>query len=172
MYKASRIYPGNYDGMKEHLYITSSIRERFRLLRASVNTDKSAYATFVHAMDYDIEGMSVITQLKCYPTIDRYLRLAEAFEWDITRDVNYAYAEVLYPPEDIIRRCRRVIADTRHLNILSYTIQGIIGYDLPTIADTLTYGKWRCSICYGKLLQYVQSQEREKQYADVLDIEE
>lgn len=172
MYKAVRIYPGNYDGMKEHLHITGSIRERFKELRQTVNRDKHAYGVFVHAMNYDIDGMSAITQLKCYPTIDVYLRIAEMFEWDLSRDVNYAYAEVLYPPEDIIRRCRRVIVDTPHLNILSYGIQGIIGYDLPTIMDTLTYGKLRCSMCYGKMMLYVSDQERAQGYADALDLEE
>lgn len=172
MYRAIRLYPGNYDGMKEHLLITEGVKYRFNALKEAVKHDRGAYGDFTRAMNYSLEGIMAITQLKCYPTLDIYLKLAEVFSWNLSRDVNYAYAEVLYPPEELIRRCRRVITDTPHLNILSYTIQGKIGYDLPTIADTLTYGKWRCSMCYGRLMLYVRERERLMQYHDALDFEE
>lgn len=172
MYKALRLYPGNYDGADEHVYITDAVRKRFNDMRKSVNTDRKELLKFLKAIDYRLELQTDILKIKLLPNIDVYLRLAEAFDWDLSRDVNYAYANVLYPPEEIKRRIVRQYPDVAHMLGMCGRLKRKIGYDLETLRDTIMYGEKRCSMCYGHLMFFLKKLEIAGGVHDPLDLEE
>ena len=171
MYTALRLYPGNYDGTDEHIYPTEAVRQRFTEMRKAVSTDRKELSKFLKAVDYSIGLQTDILQIKIYPNINVYLRLAEAFNWNLYRDVNYAYAAVLYPPEEIKRRVVRQYPNMSMIGICG-RLKKAIGYDLETLKDTIMYGERRCSMCYGHLMFYLKKLEIAGGVHDPLDLEE
>ena len=172
MYRSARLYPNNYDGLREHLYVTQSVKARIRGLRQELNRHSIKFNEFAAMMDYSVRGVMNIINVRYYPFIKTYLRIAELMEWKLARDVNYCYAQVVYLPDEIRRRVMRLFPITKTLNGACFLLEREIGWDIATLKHTVLYGKRRCSVCYGMMMHYIMKQERVKGYPDALDLEE
>lgn len=152
---------------RECLYVTETVRRRFAGLKADISargeTIRSVSAAIcVHPMRLyqSCNGIS-------YLYLDSYLKLGEFMKWDLRRDVNYIYANVIYQPDELILRLR-------HIGIRTYReLTHRIGYGTrDMISGSVKYSRKRTLQCFGAILYYISSEEHKAGYPDAIELED
>lgn len=105
-------------------------------------------------------------------TLDLYLTEALNHGWDLSRDINYCYANVIYPPEEIKRRIRRLYTGRGYSHVIEVELSDEISYCAPTIYSTISYGVLRTVHVYGSLMTYIAKCEQSLGYSDALNFED
>ena len=125
---------------------------------------------------------SVSMRLKYSPEIPKrggYYRLTDYIYagnlkgWDLSRDVNYLYAKIIYPPEDIRRRIRRVCNDPDALWGDMYEALGaLLNVHPKSIPVSICYAKTGCFYVYSTVMQYLSRKENKLHYDDAIQLED
>ena len=110
------------------------------------------------------------------PTVREYITDSEKYHWDLSADVNFAYAIGMYKPEEICRRIERVFAHFLGRKVSIVSCLGMLGELLTGLLGGITYtvfkSEYRHVDVYAKLMFWLQAKEHEYGYEDALDLED
>lgn len=156
----------------ERIYVTRAVETRIRSLRHILRRNSSLMAQFSAICDYDTANIYNYIHVNKYPMLKEYLKSAELFGWDLSRDVNYAYGTVMYPPAEIAARLRRVYPQYKTLDeIITHMSEGWT-FRYQGIRGCIYYTPDTCScIGYGDLMKKIMHKEQRKGYPDALSFE-
>lgn len=157
----------------ERLYVTTSVQKRidgltFDMLASGLSVKETA-----SMLNVKVSTLNNYIYSKNYMPLHVYLKCAEVFHWDLSRDVNYMYANRLYSPEELKRRLKRIgIRSYFELSaILDYVKQDQLRSAVNYLRE-YTYGHTSTVICYGKIVRFIAHEEKLDGYADALDVED
>ena len=156
----------------QNLIVTRGVIERLDSLRISLYVKYKGVQRGARLMGMTRVYLYNLMRGERTPSLDVYLKLAKVFDWDLSRDVNYAYAMVMYPPAEIKRRLQRVFS-------LSLTLKSIASFfcihgygEITMIYDSMTYGYYRNSRVYASVMRKLALYEKLLGYSDALRFEE
>ena len=177
MYPAIKLYPkrtGSAKGYKtyEMLALTYHTIERLDSMKQGLYEHSLSIEGLSYYLHMDRRNVINLITRRQNPSLEGYLKLSEVFDWDLSRDVNYAYAMVMYPPAEIKRRLQRVFS-------LSLTLKSIASFfcihgygEITMIYDSMTYGYYRNSRVYASVMRKLALYEKLLGYSDALRFEE
>ncbi len=167
MYKAKKLYP--IYKYREHLYMTDGVKRRLEEFRLAVRNCHSMSAA---ALKYCLQVTVVRSFINnCQGvTLDTWCRLHDSMRWDLSRDVNWSYAQVKHTPEDIQRRVIRLLGKSSSPAVLLTEAMNLA--DERKVYATITYGEFRTCKYYGHIMTWLGRQEKLRGYDDALDFEE
>ena len=162
----------------EELYMSKSVTRRLRRLRYQIDysgftvADLARYLRSLHFKCNPAHIRNWYSGIQ-HPSLAIYLTLAGIFNWDLSRDVNYAYANVLYTPSDIKSRLLRIFGGNMPLRsiIKILSAQSSNKGHWYYVEHSLSYGIHRSLKLYGKYMRLISIFEQALGFADALDFE-
>lgn len=101
-----------------------------------------------------------------------YLQLSGWYSWDLSRDVNYIYAEMVYSPAELVHRVERLFPDNYNLYACCRLIDTYNRLSPDTTWRNINYAPGRKVEDFGDILYWVAAQEREWGFVNPLDLED
>lgn len=166
MLKSDKLYPRRIK--RERLFITEQVKERLiglpevimhtEGIRKALKWDYATYDAFINA--------------KRVPSLEEYLNICDYLGYNLKRDVNYYYANVILTPKEIKRRVMRCFYFIETFSDSCLYIGQELGYTLTAVTNTVNYRMGRSMQMYGHLLKYIQASEKKGGYEDALTLED
>lgn len=175
-YPALKLYPYREPNARERIYITDSVQTRLRYIRRYIkdgNISRRELARRIECNDTTINRL-VKSEYE-YPALTTYLALMKYFGFDLSRDVNYCYAMVFYPPEEIKYRARRIIFPrARKCGRWSgcVNISEATGDAAQNVSSAMNYSRNREVSVYARTMLYISRQERLRGYDNAMIFED
>lgn len=105
-------------------------------------------------------------------TLEEYIVLAAAHNWNLRRDINYCYYCGSIQTEEALRRVKRLYPQCRTLTETWERISRDISLSTATIKNVI-YDNGEYSVTsYARILLHIMHREKEAGYPDALDFEE
>ena len=169
MYYKTWSYPGEPEHVR--LYMSLSVKDRLesasKYLRAHNWNVRQAYRlTRIHASVWNClmrgQGMNLYS----------YFEIARYFGWNLLRDPNYYYANVICPPADLARRIERLFPDNYNLYAATRFIDDCLGYRQDTTWKHIYYSPGRDNRKFCEILKWIADGEYQFAWHDALDLED
>lgn len=102
------------------------------------------------------------------PSLEKYFKMKEILKMPQTRrDINYAYAEVVYTPYEIMERLKRLLKTWK--NTVGFSaLARILNMREQSIEDAVKYRKDRSPNSYAQVMFWIADEEHRRGYSDAL----
>lgn len=168
MYKALLYYPKARQKYYEHLVLTdyaSRIIKKFWVYLDTNGINNTAAGKLLSCTGCHIGRYRNLVEV---PTLEKYFRIKEILKIAKTRrDINYAYAEIVYPPYEIIGRLQRLLKTWK--NTVGYTaLSRILHMREQSIEAAVKYTSERSPNKYAQVMFWIADEEHRRGYSDAL----
>lgn len=161
-------YPG--EGKTNRLYTTGAMHQRFADLREFIAREKVSMTELSRQSRISAATWSTINNKKSLG-LASYLAVGKFLHWDLRRDPNYIYAEVIFPPADLCRRVERLLPDNYNLYAGCRFIDHCLGFSTDTTWRCVNYAPGRDSLKFCHILQWIADGEYQWAYTDAIELE-
>ena len=161
-------YPG--ENKANRLYTTGAMHQRFASVREFIAHGNISLAELARQSRIPVSTWSFIKNKKPLG-LATYLAVGKYLHWDLRRDPNYIYAEVVYSPADLCRRVERLLPDNYNLYAGCRFIDQCLNFKTDTTWRCVNYAPGRDSFKFCCVLQWIADGEYQWAYSDAIDLE-